>query len=192
MLPSPVWAKHTVILQSPRISFEVVERTAEYEERLYPEINWVCISKPGVSRLSELAITDLFFTMNNYFLGENTTGQNLVWSSPVLFHFDVDAKDMPDQKKVTIAAPLLDLLEPPEPLNKDIYICKSGMQRMITRTLTTAKLEDEAIQAELEHFASLFDEDSSVITTNYCIVGYDPPFINKRHREIWFKRVVVP
>ncbi|XP_005996727.1 heme-binding protein soul4 [Latimeria chalumnae] len=158
-----------------------------YEERLYSPKKWACITK-GES-LYEQSISMGFMKLMRYICGQNSTGQYLGMTVPILNEVQL-AEDGNSFSRDVVTAYYLPAErqdQPPQPQDPDITIVERNAIRVVSRIFYGTTTE-ETILREIGLLWELLGSPDDFIRHTFIVAVYENPGIPNRRNELWFIR----
>jgi len=170
-------------------AFQLLNKTEEYEVRMYPKSSWVSTELKGVDY--NKATRPMFMTLFSYIQGANVQKKKIPMTCPVLNRIipgagatcesDFIMSFYNDPKEGTPAAPT----------SKTVYI--NEMEMMVVYVKSFGGFADyEDYRDNALKLGKALDKDGlggTYITEHYFTAGYDSPFkLFYRHNEVWFMK----
>ncbi|GAB1599571.1 hypothetical protein Ahia01_000234400, partial [Argonauta hians] len=180
-------AGHSVSAQKPKFCgkydcppFKVLNKTADYELRLYEASEWVSNSRVTDSPFSYPV--SMFWNLFWYIMGMNKGGKTMSWALPGLMKITLPTEI--GQKWNIGMCFYLKSKSNPEPNNKKVFLIKQPATKIYVRSFDGfAKPKDWS-----EHLKTLMNAlpDGSYEGSYFYTAAYNSPFQKKnRHNEVW-------
>ncbi|KAA0712545.1 hypothetical protein E1301_Tti021248 [Triplophysa tibetana] len=158
-----------------------------YEERVYPEGKWACVSKGDA--LYEQSISNAFMKLMRFICKENSTGRYLGMSVPIVNKVTMSDDGSNFMKEVLTAyyLPAEFQASPLEPTDPDINIIHRDAIRVIARAFYGTTTE-ETISHQISILWELLGNSGDVHRDHFMVAVYENPGVPQRRNEIWFIR----
>ncbi|XP_069987726.1 heme-binding protein 1-like [Penaeus vannamei] len=172
--------------------YKLLKQGNGYEERLYPELRWVC--HDVIQRQARPDIyTNSFLALYGYLNGANAEGKRLPMTAPVTMEVRRVTEDLQRFQMCFYLPPALQppAPSPPAPTNRGSRIITRPSMVVVTRqfggrpeTPTQWGSEAMALRAVLEGAG-----EKGVDFSSFVGAVYNPPtHVSDRRNEVWFMK----
>ncbi|GAB1610388.1 hypothetical protein Ahia01_001324900 [Argonauta hians] len=180
-------AGHSVSAQKPKFCqkydcpiFKVLNKTDDYELRLYKPTNWVATSEESPKPF--MSAKGMFWRLFYYILGWNGSWKTISMTVPV-----ATKVTLPTLKKKSWTSTMCFYLKSesnPKPSSNKVFLTKLPATKMYVRSFEGfAKAKDWS-----EHIKALMNAlpEGSYEGSYFYTAGYNSPFqMKNRHNEVW-------
>ncbi|CAL8296949.1 unnamed protein product [Arctogadus glacialis] len=156
-----------------------------YEKRSYEKAHWACITVR--EETYEQSICYGFMRLMRYICKQNSTGDYLGMSVPIVTIIHTDEKQSLISRDVTVAyyLPAAHQSQPPQPTDNDILIEIWPAAVVYTRRFTGPTNEMTIIN-QIHALAEVLDSPGECVNDSFIVAGYTNPAHVNRQNEIWF------
>lgn len=159
----------------------------QYEERMYPAGHWACVTQS--EDLYEQSISKAFMKLMRFICKENSTGQYLGMTVPVVSLIQVNEDGSSFEKEVLTGFYLPSRFQscPPDPLDPEIQIRSWDPLTVITRPFFGTTTES-TVSRQISVLWEVLSESEGVRRDQYMVAVFENPGVPQRRNEIWFIR----
>jgi len=169
-------------LDSPR--YEVLEKTDDYEVRLYDASNWVSTSSDGTAYPS--AGYKNFMKLFRYIGGSNENDQKIAMTCPVINRITPDEDNKSCEDKYTMSFFVAPSQSPaPSPKEEKVFLSSQPKQKVYVKSFGGFAKKHHYLKVA-EELRQKLPSSTEYHTDFWYTAGYDSPFqFFNRHNEVW-------